>query len=355
MKINKLKSKFDRRRKKVNSKRLSNVNYSLTTSVGSAAAVISFQALNKTNYFNTHIGNIKEFIAAQKELNQQANQLFNGDFSFRGRGVQMGWRGEKILLEMEHGGTRNWNQQEINEIVNKNGKVSGYEGHHINNVADHPTLQAEGDNIEFLNREEHFKAHNENWSNSSDGKLINRQIEMKKMLIKSELLGFGSAVLVGAGIGFAVSLFNNQLSWTERIEFSVEGGTIGGFSYIGARVGGQIAESIFEISSESIRGLAFAGVGASIVTSIYIFIRARRRGSTTKQALKSSGSYLGVSLIGLFFSIIAKAKYGGNAGLFAGLFFAGIITGYNFYRNYKLEELFNEIQTYEIELLQPSY
>lgn len=47
----------------------------------------------------------------------------------------------------------------------KNGKVSGYQGHHIKSVKGFPDLAGDPNNIQFLTRSEHLKAHGGNWKN----------------------------------------------------------------------------------------------------------------------------------------------------------------------------------------------
>lgn len=56
------------------------------------------------------------------------------------------------------------------------GKVKGYEGHHINNVRDRPDLAGNPDNIRFVKgRSEHLKEHDGNWRNPTKGKLLKRR------------------------------------------------------------------------------------------------------------------------------------------------------------------------------------
>ena len=60
-------------------------------------------------------------------------------------------------------------------IAKENGKIKGYEGHHINNVKDHPELARNPDNIKFLKgRREHLDEHGGNFKNKTSGDLINR-------------------------------------------------------------------------------------------------------------------------------------------------------------------------------------
>lgn len=80
------------------------------------------------------------------------------------------------MVEQFGYGTREWSEKEIDELLT-NGKVKGYQGHHINNVKDHPSMAGDPNNIEFLNKTEHLDAHNGNYKNKIEGPLIDRSIE----------------------------------------------------------------------------------------------------------------------------------------------------------------------------------
>ena len=73
-------------------------------------------------------------------------------------------------------GTRKWTKEQKAELLEK-GKVKGFQGHHINNVKDHPELAGNPDNIEFLTRKEHLDRHGGNFRNETHGKLLNRKIK----------------------------------------------------------------------------------------------------------------------------------------------------------------------------------
>lgn len=60
--------------------------------------------------------------------------------------------------------------------LEQTGKVKGYEGHHINNVKDHPEMAGNPDNITFVTRREHLDAHGGNFRNKTEGLFVNRKI-----------------------------------------------------------------------------------------------------------------------------------------------------------------------------------
>ena len=59
--------------------------------------------------------------------------------SQRRKAVKQAWKDEKYLIERggREAGTRRWTRSEEKELL-QNGKVKNYQGHHINNVKDHP-------------------------------------------------------------------------------------------------------------------------------------------------------------------------------------------------------------------------
>ena len=90
----------------------------------------------------------------------------------RRKAVRNAWKEERQLIR-DSEGTRFWSNAEREELL-RTGKVKGYEGHHINNVKDHPELADNPDNVIFLTRREHLEAHSGNFRNETHGKLVNR-------------------------------------------------------------------------------------------------------------------------------------------------------------------------------------
>ena len=96
----------------------------------------------------------------------------------RQKAVKDAWKFERELVIKNGEGTRIWTKSEIEELIHT-GKVKGYEGHHINNVKDHPELVGESDNVVFLRRGEHLNVHGGNFRNETNGFLINRKSSLK--------------------------------------------------------------------------------------------------------------------------------------------------------------------------------
>jgi len=93
--------------------------------------------------------------------------------TLRRRAVRHAWKQEQALVQATGKGTRRWSKAEKAELL-ANGKVKGYHGHHINNVANHPNLAANPNNIEFVTPTEHLARHGGNWRNPTSGSLMDR-------------------------------------------------------------------------------------------------------------------------------------------------------------------------------------
>ncbi|MGH7719355.1 MAG: RHS repeat-associated core domain-containing protein [Gemmatimonadaceae bacterium] len=82
----------------------------------------------------------------------------------RRRAVRRAWQQERDRVRRTGQGSREWTAAERDELL-ATGRVKGYEGHHRNSVAAHTDQAGDPDNIEFLMRDEHFRAHGGNWRN----------------------------------------------------------------------------------------------------------------------------------------------------------------------------------------------
>lgn len=87
--------------------------------------------------------------------------------------IEEAWHQEQQLALTESATTRAWTPAELEELK-LTGRVSGYEGHHVNSVLEYPELAGNPDNIQFVTRQEHFDLHNGSWRNPSQGPLLNR-------------------------------------------------------------------------------------------------------------------------------------------------------------------------------------
>ncbi len=76
------------------------------------------------------------------------------------RAVKAAWAMERKMVQETGRGTRVWSPNERQELLSR-GKVSGYDGDHINSEFAHPHLAGNPDNIQFLSKADHAKRHNE--------------------------------------------------------------------------------------------------------------------------------------------------------------------------------------------------
>lgn len=94
--------------------------------------------------------------------------------NMRRRAVSEAWASEAQMVRNTGKGTYNWNPEQIEELLGK-GKVSGFEGHHINSVMSSPELAGNPNNIRFFTSQEHLViGHGGNFQNITFGELIER-------------------------------------------------------------------------------------------------------------------------------------------------------------------------------------
>lgn len=87
--------------------------------------------------------------------------------------VDKAWEQEAARVRNGQPGTVNWTADERRQL-HDTGRVSGYQGHHINDVHSNPTMARDPNNIRFEKRSTHFESHQRNWRNSTKGPLIKR-------------------------------------------------------------------------------------------------------------------------------------------------------------------------------------
>ena len=98
----------------------------------------------------------KEVLEAvvQRELRAAINYA-------RQRAVQDAWKMERQTIINNFPGTRNWTLSQRKELI-ETGRISGFDGHHINTVNGNLDLAANHRNIEFLTKTEHYDLHRQN-------------------------------------------------------------------------------------------------------------------------------------------------------------------------------------------------
>ncbi len=90
--------------------------------------------------------------------------------SERAGAVRKAWKLEyENVANGGSGISRTWSKCEIDELLT-NGKVKGYQGHHMKSVKGYPELAGDPHNIQFLTRSEHLRAHGGNFRNITHGR-----------------------------------------------------------------------------------------------------------------------------------------------------------------------------------------
>jgi RHS repeat-associated protein len=88
--------------------------------------------------------------------------------------VRKAWKQEQARVARGERGTVKWTAAQKTELL-QTGKVSGFQGHHINSVKGSPHLAGEPNNIEFVKgRAANLAKHGGDFHNASTGELVNR-------------------------------------------------------------------------------------------------------------------------------------------------------------------------------------
>lgn len=347
-------------------------------------SINTFSTISTTSRFNTQC---KEFVTNLRELSQRYNAKVRQVVALaptytgsRQQGVKLAWKYEKADVEMGGKGSANWNESQRQEI-RETGTVRGAEGHHQRNVADHPEDQADPDNIKFYkSREEHLKeGHQGDFRNESDASKINKEEMLqrtnRKRVIKNELKGAGIAAIIGfvsgASIGFIVTIAQNGISPESIKDAAINGGkaglegaAFGLINHVGTRLIGDIATNAMtgllsnfgiEITENITKAcnMGIAGSIAIITFSVYQFVRLKRNGATTKDALQSVGKGALVSVASLAVTVIVQSVYGGPAALAVSVGIGAVMLSYSMYNMYHDKKLMGKIHCYTIEKSYP--
>jgi hypothetical protein len=99
----------------------------------------------------------------------------------RGTGINRAWKLEQELVKQTGQGTVDWTPSQMQELLST-GKISGFTGHHINNVAQFPEWAGDPRNIVFLSNQPNggdhvhsLQGHRGTTQNPTNGRLIDRE------------------------------------------------------------------------------------------------------------------------------------------------------------------------------------
>lgn len=343
---------------------------------------VSFTTMTTTNGYNTQLNNYLTKLNSLRANDMQRYDLSAPNQAARNMGVKRAWMYEKSDIEMGGNGSANWNADEKTQIL-EHDTVRGAEGHHQQNVADHPEQQANPDNIKFYkDREEHLqKGHNGDWSNESNEPMTdkNKMLEKtnSKRILKNELKGLGLAVAIGAGvgltIGFITTLAQSGITPDTLKLAAVEGVKIGLESGVMSAVGYGIGRTIGEVATQAVSGV-LENIGATITENVskminmgvigaltiavfytYQFVKLKIKGVATKEALIQTGKQALFSLSLLAVSIAAEGIWGGAAGIIVSVSIGIMMITYSVVDVVHQRHFAEKIRIYTIEKCYPSF
>lgn len=310
---------------------------------------VAVSSLNCTRSFNkqldeklTYLINKEDKITQRLQVKLKENPQFKG---YRRKGVELALEYEKADVEMGGKGSANWSREERKQLI-KDGKVSGVEGHHSNNVANYVEEQADPNNIKFYKDRETHKneGHKGNFKNPSTGEKIDRKNMLRKTnlkrIFKNEVQGLSFTIAIALGVGFTINFIINVAqsgirndNVKEIVSNSSNGlgeiGIVAGINYIIGRTmgetlqnaiinyikmsGGNISENVIKMCD-----MMSIGILTTSVFFIYSFMKLKKKGMETKKALLSSGKQASISLSILLVSLIVQKMYGGLTGILVG-------------------------------------
>lgn len=336
---------------------------------------VSFTTMSTTNGYNAQLNEYLIKLNTLRARDAQRYNLSSPNQAARNMGVKRAWMYEKADIEMGGSGSANWSAEEKAQIL-KHDSVRGAEGHHQQNVSDHPEQQANPDNIKFYKtKDEHLQdGHDGNWDNESNQPLTdkNKMLEKSnsKRVFKNELKGLGLVVAIGFGVGLTIGFITTlaqsgitpdtlKLATIEGLKSGAESGILSAVGYgIGRTIGSGVLENAGITITENISKMVNMGVVGAltiVVFSTYQFIKLKLKGVATREALIQTGKQALFSLSLLAVSIAAQGIWGGAAGIIVSVSIGFIMITYYVTDAVYQRHFAEKIRIYAIEKCYPSF
>lgn len=343
---------------------------------------VSFTSMTTTNGYNAQLNNYITKLNTLRASDGLRYDLSTPNQAARNMGVRRAWMYERADIEMGGNGSANWNIDEKAQVL-EHDSVRGAEGHHQQNVADHPEQQANPDNIKFYkDREEHLqRGHNGDWGNESNEPMTDKNEMLEKTnskrVFKNELKGIGLAVAIGAGVGLTIGFITTlarsgitpetlKLAAVEGVKSGIESGGMTAVGYGIGRTIGEVAtqavsgvlENIGVSITETVSKMVNMGIVGTLtiaVFSTYQFVKLKIKGVATKEALIQTGKQALFSLSLLAVSIAAQGIWGGVAGIIVSVSIGIIIITYSVADAIHQRRFAEKIRIYTIEKCYPSF
>lgn len=366
-----------------NRKEISDISGLQDNFSGTTGAIISDVSSHTATISNGYNAELNTYLSRLNELriiDLQQLDLSSPNRVARSTGVKRAWMYEKADIEMGGKGSANWSASEQTQIK-ENGTVYGAEGHHQQNVADHPDQQANPDNIKFYKtKQQHLiEGHGGRWDNESNKPKIDKNKMLKKTntkrLAKNELHGLGLAMAIGAGVGLTIGFITTlaqsgvtpdslKFAAIEGVKSSIESGMLSAVSYTAGRTVGEVATQAIagtlqnaglNITENILKMVNMGVVGTLTITifAVYQFAKLKRSGVTSREALMRVGKQALFSLSLLAVSIAAQGVWGGPAGIIVSVSIGIILISYSTISSMHQRNSSELVRVYTIEKYRP--
>lgn len=201
--------------------------------------------------------------------------------------------------------------------------------------------------------------------------------QSEKRIFRNEFRGLGIAVAIGLGvgatIGFIVTLAQTgvtpesiKLAAIEGAKGGVEAGVLSAVGYSVGRTVGEIAtkavggllENLGVVLTDNISKMVGMGVVGSLTITIfsaYQFIKLKRQGIATRDALLQVGKQALFSLSLLAVSIAAQGIWGGPAGIIVSVSIGIILISYTVTTSVHQRHFAEKVRVYMIDKCRPNF
>ena len=339
---------------------------------------VSFTTMSTNNGYNAQINEYLKKLNKLRADDAQRYNLSSPNQAARNMGVKRAWMYEKADIEMGGSGSANWSAEEKAQIL-KHDSVRGAEGHHQQNVSDHPEQQANPDNIKFYKtKDEHLQdGHDGNWDNESNKPLTdkNKMLEKSnsKRVFKNELKGLGLAVAIGSAVGLTIGFITTlaqsgitpdtlKLATIEGLKSGAESGMLSAVGYGIGEVTSQAISGVLKNTGITIAeniskmvNMVVVGALTIVFFSTYQFIKLKLKGVATREALIQTGKQALFSLSLLAVSIAVQGIWGGAAVIIVSVSIGFIMITYSIVDAVHQRHFAEKIRIYTIGKCYPSF
>ena len=335
------------------------------------AQMSSYVAARTQNVIQTHASGLGRLMRLTEKARLLTQQRLAADPNYtlgRGIGVKLAWEYEKLDFQLGGRGSEKWMSSHKEEILHE-GKVVGAEGHHRQNVADHPVEQSNPNNIKFYkNKEDHLnQGHGGDFHNESDMPMVDRpKIVTKtrnKTIVKNELKGAGIAAIIGFGTAASMSMIielsKNGVSYEslkEASKLAIQNGAMGAgfgaFSYaiyrgVEVAVDSVISKYAISLSEKGLKGVKGGIAGGLIIlgSSTYSYIQMRNEGYSVQDSILETGKQATFPVA----TLAASLYFGGPIGAGIGAVSTLGYMGYSLLVDYLDKKFMEELLIFQLE------